>query len=61
MKKISFDSDVGMKYGGQPLWHHLDCFAKLRSELSWFGAGNQLPDYKSLNVADKAKVDAALP
>lgn len=28
-KKIIYDTEVGMRYGGQPLWHHLDCFAKV--------------------------------
>lgn len=61
VKKTSFDSEVGAKYGGQALWHHLECFAKLRAELGWFGAGSQLPDYKKLSAEDRKKVDEALP
>lgn len=60
-KKISFDTEIGMKYGGQPLWHHLDCFAKLRIELGWFASGDQLPGYKALKQEDQKKVDALLP
>lgn len=26
IKKISYETKVGMKYGGQALWHHLECF-----------------------------------
>lgn len=29
IKKVVFDTEVGMKYGGQPLWHHVECFAKV--------------------------------
>lgn len=60
-KKVSFDTEVGMKYGGQPLWHHLDCFAKLRTELGWFAAGNQLPGYSTLRKDDQKQVDDVLP
>lgn len=61
VKKVSFDSEVGMKYGGQPLWHHLDCFAKLRTELGWFSDATQLPGFNVLKVDDQAKAKAALP
>lgn len=61
VKKVSFDSEVGMKYGGQAMWHHLDCFAKLRTELSWFGSGKDLPGYTQLTADDKSSVNAALP
>lgn len=60
-KKISYDTEVGMKYGGQPLWHHLDCFAKLRTELGWFAAGDQLPGYQTLKKDDQKRVDGLLP
>ena len=29
VKKIFYDTEVGMKFGGQPFWHHLDCFSKV--------------------------------
>lgn len=29
VKKVIYDTEVGMSFGGQPLWHHLDCFAKV--------------------------------
>lgn len=61
VKKVSYDSEVGMKYGGQPLWHHLDCFAKLRTELGWFSDAAQLPGYNDLKKEDKAKATEALP
>lgn len=29
VKKVFYDTEVGMKFGGQPFWHHLDCFSKV--------------------------------
>lgn len=29
VKKIFYDTEVGMKFGGQSFWHHLDCFSKV--------------------------------
>lgn len=49
-----------MKYGGQALWHHLDCFAKLRTELGWFSDGTQLPGYADLKKDDQKTVKAAI-
>lgn len=28
-KKVIYDTEVGMNFGGQPLWHHLECFAQV--------------------------------
>ncbi|KAJ6635587.1 Poly [ADP-ribose] polymerase [Pseudolycoriella hygida] len=61
IKKTVFDTEIGMKYGGQALWHHYECFAKLRSELGWFGSGDQLPGFSSLNKDDQAAVKKAIP
>lgn len=39
IKKVVFDTEVGMKYGGQPLWHHVECFAKvdlLQFDIQWY-------------------------
>lgn len=30
-KKLIYDTEVGMRFGGQPLWHHLECFAKVNA------------------------------
>lgn len=29
VKKVVYTTEVGINFGGQPLWHHLDCFAKV--------------------------------
>lgn len=59
-KKV-YDTEVGMKYGGQSLWHHVECFAQLRGELGWFDSGENLPGFKSLNSEDKKSVKNSLP
>ncbi|KAH8362007.1 hypothetical protein KR084_000200 [Drosophila pseudotakahashii] len=61
LRKTVYDTEVGMKYGGQPLWHHLDCFAHLRSELGWFDSGENMLGYSSLTYADQTEVKTALP
>ena len=50
-----------MKFGGQALWHHIECFAKLRTELGWLSGGDQLPGFKSLKKEDAAKVLTEIP
>ncbi|KFB53219.1 AGAP003230-PA-like protein [Anopheles sinensis] len=61
IKKVSYDTEVGMKYGGQPLWHHAECFAKLRSELGYFEKAEVLPGYRSMKPEDQAKLKQLLP
>lgn len=50
-----------MKYGGQDMWHHLTCFAKLRSELGYFAGGDSLPGFNSLKKDDQKEVKTQLP
>lgn len=34
IKKVVYDTEIGMKFGGQATWHHYECFAKVMSLLS---------------------------
>lgn len=61
IKKVVHDTEVGMKFGGQALWHHVECFAQLRTELGWFESGDRLPGFKSLNKDDQATVMQHIP
>lgn len=61
IKKIDYTTEVGMKYGGQPLWHHAECFAKLRSELGYFEKGEALPGFRYLKKEDQETVKKLLP
>lgn len=61
IKKIVYDTEVGMKFGGQALWHHIECFAQLRSELGWFESGEYLPGFKSLSKDDQVAVKKHVP
>ncbi|KAJ6648922.1 Poly [ADP-ribose] polymerase, partial [Pseudolycoriella hygida] len=56
VKKVVYTTEVGINYGGQALWHHLECFAKLMVELGWYGGGDQLPGFKNLTEEDKQLV-----
>lgn len=42
-----------MKFGGQAIWHHVECFAQLRSELGWFESADKLPGFKGLSKDDQ--------
>lgn len=61
IKKVAHDTEVGMKYGGQAVWHHVECFAQLRSELGWFESAEKLPGYKQLKADDKQTVKKHIP
>lgn len=61
MSKTVYDTEVGMKYGGQKIWHHLECFAQMRSDIGWFDSGANLPGYKSLKKEDREQVLKTLP
>lgn len=32
IKKTLFDTEIGMKFGGQASWHHYECFAKVQQK-----------------------------
>ena len=61
ISKKDFESEVGKMYGGQDKWHHLTCFAKLRSELGYFESGDKLPGFNKLKAKDKDEVKKQLP
>ncbi|GAB0091469.1 Poly [Sergentomyia squamirostris] len=61
IKKIVYDTEVGQKFGGQPLWHHVECFSECRSDLGYLATGDMLPGFKTLSKEDKDIVKKALP
>lgn len=58
---LLFSNNFNLIVGGQPLWHHLECFEKLRMELGWFAGGHQLPGFSSLSKDDQANVTKVMP
>ncbi|XP_026751130.1 poly [ADP-ribose] polymerase [Galleria mellonella] len=56
ISKTVFDTEIGAKYGGQPLWHHVKCFAEARSELLYFAGGESLPGFKTLKKEDQKMI-----
>ncbi|XP_044760388.1 poly [ADP-ribose] polymerase [Coccinella septempunctata] len=61
ISKKDFDTDVGKKYGGQDMWHHLSCFAKLRTELGYYESASVLPGFKSLSKDDQKEALKQIP
>lgn len=61
VKKIVYHTEVGMKFGGQAFWHHLNCFAVIREDYGFFLSGEKLPGFKHLSEEDQEVVEEALP
>lgn len=61
ISKKDFESEKGVMLNGIDRWHHLDCFAKLRNEFSFFESGDALPGAKSLGADDLKLLKKALP
>lgn len=60
VKRVVYDTEVGMKFGGQPLWHHLNCFASIRGDYGYYLGGEDLQGFRSLSAADKKIVMKAI-
>ncbi|XP_013185212.2 poly [ADP-ribose] polymerase isoform X1 [Amyelois transitella] len=56
IRKTVFDTEIGSKYGGQPLWHHVKCFAEARHELQFFAGGDVLPGFSDLAEEDQKMI-----
>lgn len=61
IKKIAHDTEIGMKFGGQAISYHVDCFAQMRTELGWLASADILPGFTDLSKADKANVLKSIP
>lgn len=61
IKKTVYDTEVGMKFGGQALWHHVECFAQLRTELGWLETAELLPGFNALSKDDQQMVLKHIP
>lgn len=42
------------------MWHHLKCFAQVRSDLQFYESGDKLPGFKSLKADDQKEVKKQL-
>lgn len=58
---MDYDSVEGRRFGGVPLWHHLECFSKVRHELEFWNSGKELPGIQKLSAEDQTKVKKILP
>ncbi|XP_014212183.1 poly [ADP-ribose] polymerase [Copidosoma floridanum] len=61
ISKKDFESEDARKYGGLDRWYHVECFAKLRSELGFFDTGANILGADALTDEDKKTLLNALP
>lgn len=61
VKKVVRHTPIGMKFGGQSLWRHLDCFVKSRDKVGWYDSAEKLPGFKKLSKEDQGSVKKQLP
>lgn len=60
IKKTVYNTDIGMRHGGEPLWHHLDCFSQIRYKLGWPASGDQLAGFSDLDEPDQMDVQSVI-
>lgn len=60
VKKTVYDTEVGARFGGQALWHHLNCFASIRGDYGFYLGGDKLPGFKLLSPEDRKLVKEAI-
>lgn len=61
IKKIVFDSDLGVKFGKEILRNHLHCFVFHRDLYAFKFSGEFLPGFGGLQQAHREIVKKALP
>ncbi|XP_032677618.1 poly [ADP-ribose] polymerase [Odontomachus brunneus] len=60
ISKKDFESAEARKYGGIDRWYHVECFAKLRAELEYYGKGDELSGINTLSKEDQKSLKTAL-
>lgn len=61
IKKIVFDTDIGVQFGKEILWNHLHCFIFNRDMYAFKFSGEILPGFEGLQPAHKEIIKEALP
>lgn len=59
--KKDYETEEARRFGGLDRWHHVECFAKLRADVGYFGSGDELPGAAQLSKEDRASLKASLP
>lgn len=61
ISKKDYESEEARRFGGLDRWHHVECFAKLRADLGYYGRGDELSGAKELSKEDRESLKTALP
>lgn len=61
ISKKDYETEEARRYGGLDRWHHVECFAKLRADMGYYGSGDELPGAAQLSKEDRQSLKASLP
>ncbi|KAG5315729.1 PARP polymerase, partial [Acromyrmex insinuator] len=59
--KKDYESEEARKFGGLDRWLHVECFVKLRTDMGYYGRGDELPGAEQLSKEDRANLKTSLP
>lgn len=61
-KQVTFETALGMAFGGEKIYHHVECFVRQRSKLGWSGDKlDKLPGFQNLCADDKKTIKTLIP
>jgi len=61
ISKKDYESEEARRFGGLDRWHHVECFAKLRADVGYYGKGDELPGASELSKEDQQNLKTLLP
>lgn len=61
ISKKDYETEEARRFGGLDRWHHVECFAKLRADLGYYGRGDELPGAAQLSKEDQQSLKTSLP
>jgi hypothetical protein len=61
ISKKDHKSRKAKRLGGLERWHHVECFAKFRADIGYYGSGDELPGAAQLSKEDQQSLKVLLP
>lgn len=58
---MCYDTEMGMRDGGEPSYYHVECFAQLRTELGWLESASLFAGFNMLSIEEQTTVQMHIP